>query len=492
MLLATILGSSMVFIDGSAVNVVLPVLQADLHATSIDLQWIVVGYTLFLSSLMLAGGSLGDHFGRRRMFVIGTIMFAAASILCGAAPNARLLVVARCIQGVGSALMTPGSLALIGATFDDAQRGKAIGTWSSTTAVMAVIGPALGGWLAQHASWRWIFYINIPLAITVVVVSLLGVPESKDREAVHHVDWLGAAACTAGFGTLVYGMIFSSTGWVIAGAVLLLAFIAIEARASAPLVPLGLFSSKTFSGVNALTLVLYGALGAVMFFLPFEMIQIDGYTPTAAGFAILPLIVLIFALSRYTGGLVATVGPRLPLIVGPLLVAAGFTLLAFAAGHGDYWTAYFPGITLLGLGMAITVAPLTTTVMESVSADRMGTASGINNAMSRVAGMLAVAALGSMMLALFSGALDHDLQALGVPAPVRAVVMAHRDALAATAAPPDASPSVRTLVRKAVVRSYLMAFRAVTLVCAGLAVLGALIAGLTLAGRPAVYARSSS
>jgi len=275
-LVATILASSMVFIDGSVVNVVLPVLQADLHANAIELQWIVVGYTLFLSSFMLVGGSLGDHYGRRRIFVAGVILFASASMVCGIAPNATLLIVARCIQGVGSAMLTPGSLALIGATFDASERGKAIGTWSSVTAVMAAIGPGLGGYLAQHASWRWIFYINVPLAIAVVAVAWRGVPESKDRERVHVVDWPGAIACTSGLGAIVYGLTFGVLGWVAAGICGLVAFTYIESRSPAPLVPLRLFASRTFSGVNALTLCLYGALGGALFFFPFEMIQIDG------------------------------------------------------------------------------------------------------------------------------------------------------------------------------------------------------------------------
>src|SRR5690349_22201453 len=220
-LVATILGSSMVFIDGTAVNVVLPVLQSDLHADAVQLQWVVVGYTLFLSALMLAGGSLGDHFGRRRIFVIGTLVFTAASIACGLAPNAIALIVARCIQGVGSAMLTPGSLALIGANFDERSRGKAIGTWSSVTAVMAALGPGLGGFLAQHVSWRSIFFINVPLAIGVVIIALRAVPESRDRERVHHLDWLGAIACTAGLGLIAYGLTFASMPWTIAGVILL-------------------------------------------------------------------------------------------------------------------------------------------------------------------------------------------------------------------------------------------------------------------------------
>ena len=479
-LVATVLGSSMVFIDSSVVNVVLPVLQADLHANAIELQWIVVGYTLFLSSLMLVGGSLGDHYGRRRIFVAGVILFAAASMLCGIAPNATLLIIARCVQGVGSAMLTPGSLALIGATFDDSQRGKAIGTWSSVTAVMAALGPGLGGYLAQHASWRWIFYINVPIAIAVVIVALRGVPESKDKERVHVVDWLGAAACTAGLGAVVYGLTFSEPVWIVAGILALVAFVAIEARSPAPLVPLSLFASKTFSGVNALTLFLYGALGGALFFLPFEMIQIDGYSPTAAGFSFLPFVMFIFLLSPITGGLVHKIGARLPLVIGPLLTACGFVVLALSAGRGSYWTAYLPAIVMMGIGMATAVAPLTTVVMESVDADRMGAASGVNNAISRVAGMLAIAGLGLLIVNVFSAHLEQSLSALALPNGVHDAVFAGRYALAATAAPAGVDPSVQTAVHRAVIGAFQSAFRATMFASAGLAGVGAVIAGLTI------------
>lgn len=479
-LVATILGSSMVFIDGSAVNVVLPVLQADLHADAVQVQWVVVGYTLFLSALMLAGGSLGDHYGRRRMFVAGTIVFALASMTCGLAPNAGALVAARCVQGVGSAMLTPGSLALIGANFDERSRGKAIGTWSSVTAVMAALGPGLGGFLAQHVSWRAIFFINIPLAIGVVAVALLRVPESRDRERVHHVDWLGALACTAGLGSMAYGLTFASTTWTVAGIVLLAVFIWIEARSRSPLVPLALFRSATFSGVNVLTLLLYGALSGALFFLPFEMIQIDGYAPTAAGFAFLPFIAILFALSPASGTLMPKIGARSMLVVGPIVAGAGFFLLGLAGGRVDYWTAYLPAILTLGLGMGITVAPLTTTAIDSADADRMGVASAVNNAVSRVAGMLAIAGLGALVLAVFSSGLGRELASVGVPASTARAVVASSASLAATQAPPRSSPAVSVLVRRAVEGAYLGAYRFAMMLCAALAVAGALVAGLTV------------
>lgn len=491
MLIATIVGSSMVFIDGTAVNVILPVLQSDLGATAVQLQWVVVGYTLFLSSLMLVGGSLGDHYGRVRMFIAGTIVFTLASIGCGLAPNAAALVFARCVQGVGSALLTPGSLALIGANFDERQRGQAIGTWSSFTAVMAALGPGLGGWLAQHASWRWVFFINVPLAVLVVIVALRCVPESNDRERVHHVDWLGAAACTVGLGALVYGLTFSSTEWVIVGLAALIGFVWIESRSPAPLVPLELFKSKDFSGVNALTLLLYGGLSGAMFFLPFEMIQIDGYSPTAAGFTFLPFIVLMFFLSPVAGGLMRTVGARLLLVIGPLVTGAGFVFIGLAGGHANFVTGYLPAILTIGLGMSITVAPLTTTAMETVSSERMGTASGVNNAVSRVAGMIAIAAIGALVLTTFSTRLGRELVSGGVSPGVAAAVMRDTSALAQTTAPPGAAVGTQVHIRDAVRSAYLDAFRLAMDLCAGLTAAGALIAALTISPRPVAAAQNA-
>ncbi|HET9343642.1 MAG TPA: MFS transporter [Candidatus Eremiobacteraceae bacterium] len=482
-LVATILGSSMVFIDGTAVNVVLPVLQTDLHANAVQLQWVVVGYSLFLSSLILAGGSLGDHYGRRKMFVIGTVVFAAASIACGFAPNAAALIIARCIQGIGSAMLTPGSLALIGANFDEQSRGKAIGTWSSATAVMAALGPGLGGFLAQHVSWRSIFFINVPLAIGVVIIALRAVPESRDHERVHHLDWLGAFACTAGLGLIAYGLTFASTTWTIVGVILLGAFVVIEARSKSPLVPLDLFRSPTFSAVNALTLLLYGGLAGVTFFLPFEMIQVDGYTPTAAGFAFLPFIAIIFTLSPIAGALMPKIGARVMLVVGPLVVAAGFVLLGLAGGHIDYWTAYLPAIVVIGIGMGFTVAPLTTTAIDAADADQMGVASGVNNAVSRVAGMLAIAGLGALVLSLFSNDLQRELKAVGVPPSVASAVMAQRASLAATTAPADSDAATKALVHRAVDGAYLAAYRIVMFACAGLAAAGALVVVVSVAPR---------
>jgi EmrB/QacA subfamily drug resistance transporter len=473
----------MAFIDSTVVNVALPALQSSLHATVVDVQWVVESYGLFLSALILAGGAIGDFVGRRLVFLLGAGVFAAASIGCGLSTNISELVIARCVQGVGAAALVPSSLAIISASFDEKSRGQAIGTWSGFTAITTAFGPVLGGWLIQHASWHWVFFLNVPLALLVIAISLYHVPESRgSADPESHIDWRGAFTATLCLAGLVYGFIESAAwGWarpmvigsLIVGVVSLFLFVRIEQRVPAPMMPLHLFQSRNFTGANFLTLLLYAAIGVFFFVFPMNLIQIQGYSATAAGAASIPMILLIFSLSRWAGGLVAHYGARTPLIIGPLIVALGFLLFAVPSAGGNYWTAFFPAFVVLGLGMTITVAPLTTVVMSSVGQESTGAASGINNAVARVAGLLAIAILGVVMVQAFG----HKLQASLVPLHLKPEfvrdIQSRRIELAALRVP--ASPDAAA-IHSAVVRAFIFAFRVIMLICSGLAVASAAVA----------------
>ncbi len=482
MLAASILGSSMAFVDGSVVNLALPALQATLGATVTDVQWVVEGYSLFLSTLLLIGGALGDRLGRRIVFVLGTALFALASVACGLAPSVHFLIGSRAVQGVGAAMLVPGSLALITATVPEERRGRAIGTWSAWSAAAAGIGPVAGGWLIEAASWRWVFWINLPLAAATIAISLARVPESRTPGERERLDWAGTALVTAGLGALVYGLIgathlepdWTSVAIAIAASVaLLIGFVWREKTAASPMLPLSIFRSRDFSAANVLTLFLYSAIGGAMFFLPFVMIQVHHYSATAAGGAFLPFIVLMFILSPWSGGLVSRYGARPMLVVGPLVAAAGYALMAVPGTGGPYWTTFFPGIVVLGIGMGIAVAPLTTTVMGAVPSEHSGLASGINNAVSRTAGLLAVAVFGLVAAARFDRALDARLDAARVPADVRRVLDTERDKLAGATIPKDVPEKDREVLRGAVDEAFVETFRLVALLTAGMAALSA-------------------
>ncbi len=488
-LAVTILGSSMAFIDGTIVNVALPALQKSLGGTVVDMQWVVEGYALFLSALILVGGSLGDLLGRRKMFLIGVALFAIASACCGLAPDIHKLVVARAIQGVGAAFLVPGSLSIISASFSEEERGRAIGTWSGFTAITTAIGPVLGGWLIEHASWRWAFFINVPIAFAVIVLALWRVPESKNAQPTT-VDWTGALLATIGLAGVTYGFVESSNlGWsqpsvwgsLAAGCASLVAFLYVESRVNSPLVPLDLFRSRNFSGANLLTLFLYAALGIFFFLFPLNLIQVQHYSATAAGAAALPFILLMFLLSRWSGGLVARYGPKLPLIVGPVIAAIGFLLCAFPSTGGSYWRTFFPAFLVLGLGMAVSVAPLTTIVMSAVDENRAGTASGINNAVARVAGLLSIATLGIVMVSAFSSHLNKSLRSLGLPEGITRDLQSSEIKLAAVTVPVGVDSYTAAKITTEIDRSFVYGFRVVMLICAALSIVSALCARLLIA-----------
>lgn len=473
-LAATILGSAMAFIDTTVVNVALPVMQRELRATVAGAQWVIDAYLLVLSALILAGGALGDRFGRVRVFGIGVALFAAASTWCGLAPSAAQLIIARALQGAGAALLVPGSLAIIAAAFPREERGRAIGTWSSLTSLAIIAGPLLGGVLVQTISWRAVFLINIPIAVAVLWIVWKRMP-ADDAPQDGAVDWFGTLLVTVGLGGVAFAFIERVPVALIVGALALLAFIFVERRVANPIVPFTLFRSRAFTGANLLTLFLYAALSAAMFLLPFNLIQVQGYSPAQAGAAFLPFVGTMSLLSRWFGALADRRGPRGLLIAGPLTAAAGIALLAVPGIGGTYWTTFFPAVVLLGLGMSMTVAPLTTTVMTAIEDERYaGTASGINNAVARAAGLLAVAILGAAAALVFARDLDARLVRAGAALEMRQHMAGQAPRLAEARPPQGARDG--DLVQDAVRHSFVAAFRMTMITSAILAALSSLAA----------------
>ncbi|WNJ16720.1 MFS transporter [Pontibacter sp. G13] len=483
-LIGTILPSSMAFIDSTALNVALPAIQQDLGMDATSLLWVVNGYAIFLAALLLAGGALGDTLGRKRIFMIGISVFTVASVLCGISTSSAMLIAMRCLQGIGGALMAPGSLAIISASFPEDQRGKAIGTWSMFSTVTTVFGPILGGWLAGKGLWHWIFFINVPLGIISLIILQRFVPESRNEEA-DGVDYAGTLSVTLGLGALTFGFIeVAEHSWTdplilgsfIVGILSLIAFVQIERRVKNPLVPLKLFQSSTFSGANLMTFTLYFALGGLLFFFPLNLIQIQGYPAELAGMTMLPFAVLMAILARLSGQWVDKRGYRGPMIVGPILTAGAFMLYAapgITGGPADFWTSYFPAILVMGIGMGITVVPLTTAVMGCVSDQYAGAASGINNTVARAASVLAIAMMGALMLLNFRQVFMTSLEDLQLSADVMQQLEIASLKLADTR-PPDSLPAdQQAQILERVKLAFISAFRTTGWVCAGLSLLSA-------------------
>ena len=452
-LLAAVLGSGLAGIDATVVNIALPAIGADLHAGFAGLQWTINAYTLTLASFILLGGSLGDRYGRRRVFTVGVAWFALASALCALAPTIQFLVAARGLQGVGGALLMPGSLAMISASFAPDDRAKAIGAWSGLGGVAIAIGPFLGGYLVGGPGWRWIFVINLPLAAVVVAIARRHVPETLDPEAAPHLDILGATLGAVGLGALTYALIAAGSGWsgrvlgvAAAGVAALAGFVIAEGRSAHPMLPPNLFASRQFTAANMVTFAVYAALGGVFFFLVVCLQVVAGFSPLLAGMAMLPVTVIMLALSARAGAVSARIGPHLPLTIGPLVSACGVLLLLRIGPHTSYLTDVFPAVTVFGLGLSLIVAPLTTTVLAAATTKNVGVASGVNNAVARAAGLLAVA-----VLPLIAGITGDDYQ--------------HPAAFNA-------------------------GFRVAMVVCAALLVLGSAIAALTIRN-PAVMAEAA-
>jgi EmrB/QacA subfamily drug resistance transporter len=401
-ILATVLGSGMAAIDSTVVGIALPTIGREFHSSVGALQWVVTGYTLTLAALLLLGGSLGDHFGRRKVFCIGVVWFTVFSAACALAPSTTVLIVMRILQGIGAALLTPGSLAILQASFDPDDRGRAIGAWSGLGGVATAAGPLLGGYLIAAGSWRWIFLINVPIGALVLLLSVRHVPESHDPTASHHIDVMGATLATLALAGVTYGLIEGpargwSDAWVVGmlalGAVGAVSFVAFERSAPAPMLPLSVFRVRQFTVTNGVTFIIYAALGGALFLLPVQLQVADHYSPLESGMALLPLTVVMLLLSARSGRLASRIGPRLQMSVGPVIVGAGLALLVRSTTDSSYVTAVLPAVLVFGLGLATTVAPLTITALGAVPAEHAGLASAVNNDVARAGSLIAVAVL---------------------------------------------------------------------------------------------------
>src|SRR6185437_7836024 len=485
-LASTILASAMAFIDSTALNVVLPSLQKSLQATAADLFWILNAYLLMLAALILVGGSLGDRLGRKRIFMIGIFVFICASAACGLAPGTTTLIAFRVIQGMGGALMIPGSLALLSSSIDEKERGKAIGTWSAITTIVTIGGPVVGGALADAGLWRYIFFINVPIGIIALLILSRRVSETGQAEAGNmRLDLPGVVAIALGLAALTFGFLrmpavgfgnWTVSGSLALGVLLLFVFIAIERKSPNAMMPLHLFANPVFSGVNLLTFFLYAGLSSAMLFLSLNLVQAQGYSQLQSGLTFLPFTLLMIAIARPAGILADKWGPRLFLIFGPGLTGCGMLLLSFVGltkGPASYWTSFLPGVLVLGLGMSFTVAPLTTTVMNAVSDQYSGVASGINNALTRVANVFANAILGALAVFFFTQALHHRLDMLPMQPATRQQVMAQASDLGNAHVPVRSGDSA--LITAAYRTGFIQVYQQVMRLSACLAFAGAIM-----------------
>ncbi|MET3879028.1 DHA2 family efflux MFS transporter permease subunit [Chitinophaga sp. OAE865] len=496
-MVTTILASAMAFIDGTALNVVLPALQQSLKASAAELFWVLNAYMLMLASLILIGGSLGDRLGRKKVFMAGIFVFILGSTACGFAGSATMLIIFRMIQGIGGALMIPGSLSLITSSINENERGKAIGTWSAVTTLVTMGGPVLGGALADAGLWRYIFFINVPIGVAALVFLAWKVNESRETEGDQRLDFPGAVLTAAGLALLTFGFLrMPSLGFgnpqvygTIAGGVLLLAvFIIVENKSRHPMLPVGLFKNVIFTGTNLLTFFLYAGLGAGMLFLSLDMVQVQGYTQLQSGLTFLPFTVLMIIIARFAGSMADKYGPRLFLVAGPCIAGVGLLLLSFVKqthGAGEYWTTFFPGIVGLGLGMSFTVAPLTATVMGSVSDHLSGTASGVNNAVTRIAGVFANAIFGALAVLFFSGAVQREIRVLPLNGQQREAVVAQTVDLGNASIPAGIDSAHHNMIRKVYKDGFITAYGRIMQLSAGLAFLGGLMGFLFIRKRPA-------
>ncbi|MFD0750316.1 MFS transporter [Mucilaginibacter calamicampi] len=495
-MVATILASAMAFIDATALNVVLPALQQNLNASGADLFWVLNSYLLMLASLILIGGAMGDKLGRKRVFMGGIVLFIVGSAACGIASSITMLIICRAVQGIGGAFMIPGSLSLISSAINPNERGKAIGTWSAFTTVVTMGGPVLGGALADAGLWRYIFFINVPIGIAAFIMLAFRVDETRDTGGNKTLDFPGAITIALALALLTFGFLripavgfahFQAYGSLAGGLLFLIIFIVIEKRSKHPMMPLTLFGNPVFTGVNLLTFFLYAGLGAGMLFMSLNLVQVQGYSQLQSGLTFLPFTVLMVTIARYAGSLADKYGPKWFLIIGPAIAGAGLFLLSLIGktnGPSDYWTTFFPGVFVLGLGMSLTVAPLTAAVMSSVSDHFSGTASGVNNAMTRISGVFANAIFGALAVLFFTSTLTKQIEQVSLSPQQKEQVIKQAGDLGDAKVPANIPSAQKKVIAAYYNDSFVNAYAGIMRISAGLGFLGSLMAMAFIRKKP--------